>query len=103
MPKKQKLEKPKSVTIFGKKVKIVYKDTDSDSDLHGEFNLDKMEISIHSASCKRQEDLDNTLLHEYIHACLGITGLTEILSSEQEEALARCLENGLKDNYARIY
>ncbi len=36
--------------------------------------------------------LKKTLLHEAIHASLGLSGLAEVLTPQQEEAVCRCVE-----------
>jgi len=37
----------------------------------------------------------STLFHEQIHACLYEGGITHILSTDQEEGVVTCIENGL--------
>jgi hypothetical protein len=38
-----------------------------------------------------------TLIHEMMHTVLGITGLTELLKPEMEEAIIRAFEHSLMD------
>lgn len=64
-------------------------------DGHGECNVDERTIKISTAYplASRQ----STLRHEAIHAILGITGLTELLSDELEEAIVVAIENALTE------
>lgn len=39
------------------------------------------------------ESMHATLIHEMAHAALGISGLTEVLSEQQEEAVVTAFEN----------
>ena len=87
---------PDTISVMGQRVKIVVKDelTDSDgSELYGHIDKDKMVIELSKKQTSQQ--MVRTLLHEVIHCCLFIGGLSEILSKRQEEAVCRCLEHGL--------
>jgi Zn-dependent peptidase ImmA (M78 family) len=41
------------------------------------------------------EEQRSTLFHEILHACLYEGGVTNVLTTMQEEAVVCCLENGL--------
>lgn len=81
------MSKPETINIMGKEIKINYKNM---KDLHGEFNLDKNCIDV--SNKLKGKELTDTILHEAFHACLGYSGLNELLTSEIEEALARMVE-----------
>jgi hypothetical protein len=44
-----------------------------------------------------KNDLPSTAWHELVHAVFHITGLTEILGEQQEEAVAMALESAYSD------
>ena len=64
----------------------------------GTFNRDTETITI---SVMGNPDPERILFHECVHAAIGFSGLTEILSGEQEEAIVRALEFGLYPAYIR--
>jgi len=76
-----------SITIMGREVKIIKKKMD---DLHGEFNGDKNTIYI--SNKLKDKELEDTILHEAIHAVFFYSGLNELLAEDKEEAIVRCLE-----------
>jgi len=91
---------PKSIVLFGIKFKILLVDL-TEEDLHGDCNFNKKTIRIHSGDSA--EDQSFTLLHECMHMLFEISGMDEILGSKKEEAIIRCLENGLRDKVELIW
>lgn len=81
---------PQSITICGKTVTIKYIDTeDHEGDQWGDFNIDKDLIRIWTKNCP---DVEEILIHELIHAVIGYTGLTGVLTDDQEEAICRAMQ-----------
>ena len=84
-----------SVVVLGKKIKIRRPRKlvdESGNELFGLFDRDKLIIYI---SQSPHHDKESTLLHEILHASLFITGQTETLEHEQEEAIVRAIEHSL--------
>ena len=82
------LYKPKSISIAGITFKILYKPMAD----YGDFDIDKKLISIRD-NLTTQETLE-TILHESLHACLAVSGLSYLIDSvETEEALVRCIDH----------
>ena len=80
--------KPKQVTIAGITFKILYKSMND----YGDFDIDKKLISIRD-NLTNQETLE-TILHESLHACLAVSGLSYLIDSDEtEEALVRCIDH----------
>lgn len=79
---------PKEIELAaGVTLQVVLYDSE---DNHGEFNGDKKTIFLNKGSLKGWR---STLAHEMVHAVLWYGGLNEILSSEEEEGVTRCIEN----------
>lgn len=80
--------KPKSIAIAGVPFKIQYKPIND----FGACDVDKKVITIRE-SLSNQETLE-TILHESLHACLALSGLSYLLNNEDtEEALIRCIDS----------
>tara|TARA_R100000278_G_scaffold38503_1_gene34151 strand:+ start:55 stop:363 length:309 start_codon:yes stop_codon:yes gene_type:complete len=80
--------KPKTITIAGIPFKIQYKQMND----YGLCDIDKKVITIRE-SLSNQETLE-TILHESLHACLALSGLSYLLNNEDtEEALIRCIDS----------
>ena len=80
--------KPKSISIAGVPFKIQYRSIND----FGTCDVDKKLITIRE-SLSNQETLE-TLLHEALHACLGLSGLSYLINNEDtEEALIRCIDS----------
>lgn len=80
--------KPKSISIAGVPFKIHYKQMND----FGLCDIDKKLITIRE-SLSNQETLE-TILHESLHACLALSGLSYLLNNEDtEEALIRCIDS----------
>lgn len=86
------LQLPKTIMIFGKEFKVI---VTSLKGLHGDCNIGNLTIRIHQNLTK--EEALSTLFHEAIHASLGISGLNEMLTENQEEAIVRMLEHAFAD------
>ena len=80
--------KPKSISIAGVPFNIQYKLIED----FGACDIDKKLITIRE-SLSNQETLE-TILHESLHACLALSGLSYLLNNEDtEEALIRCIDS----------
>lgn len=78
-----------SLLIMGREVNIKYKKMED----HGLFEQD--EDTIYISNKLKGNDLTDTIIHEATHAILAYSGLNELLNSELEEALVRCIEYNL--------
>ena len=79
--------KPKSISIAGVPFKIQYKPIND----FGLCDIDKRIITIRQ-TLTNKETLE-TILHESLHACLALSGLSYLLNNEDtEEALIRCID-----------
>jgi len=76
---------PTNVQVGGVKVKVRWKPTLDDS--WGTYDHDLKTIFL-SKKLPEEERLP-TLLHEMVHASLAISGLNEMLTAKQEEAIVR--------------
>ena len=80
--------KPKTISIAGVSFKILYKPIED----FGLCDIDKKTITIRETLSKK-ETLE-TILHESLHACLAVSGLSYLLNNEDtEEALIRCIDS----------
>lgn len=80
--------KPKTITIAGVPFNIQYKQIND----FGLCDVDKKLITVRD-SLSNQETLE-TILHESLHACLALSGLSYLLNNEDtEEALIRCIDS----------
>ena len=81
-------DKPDSCIIMGQIISIKYVTLSND---HGSSDVALREIRLNK---KLADDvLERVLRHEKFHMKLGLSGLTEILSSELEEALCNLAES----------
>lgn len=91
MARKTKPNVPDHIVIGGHTIPVVFGDVDGDD--WGEFKSEPMRIDLNARRHTEHPDLlDSTLFHEAWHAAAEISGLTEILTGKQEEAIAKCLE-----------
>ena len=82
MTARESYYKPKSISIAGVTFKIHYKPIND----YGLCDIDKKLITIRD-SLSNQETLE-TILHESLHACLAVSGLSYLINNEDtEEAL----------------
>lgn len=78
------------VKVGGKIIRIEHDPKDSET--WGQYHHDSAKITL-SDAVKDVHDFRMTVKHELIHAALGISGLTHLLSDEVEEGIVRALEN----------
>lgn len=83
---KQKV--PEYLDILGKCIVIERKPL---KDEHGYYLHDSRKIVLDTGL--KGPLVWSVLLHEIIHAYLGVSGVSEILTLEQEEAICRAVEN----------
>ncbi len=89
-----KRTRPRSVKIFGQKFKIKYLAPDEiEENCEGVVFLSKREI--HLDSSLPLEQLRRVLIHEIMHAILGVSGISEKLSDAVEESIATAMESAL--------
>lgn len=96
-------KRPSSTEILGQQFKIEHLDhipaAADEGVVYGE--TDSLKRSIKMKKTDDDDSYESTLLHETIHGILGISGLTELLEGNMEEALVLALENGLHKLYKR--
>jgi len=85
---------PTEISVLGKKFTIEYTN-DMNKDEYGETDLELKKIKLNSNRPKHTWRA--TLLHEVIHAILGVTGQSNKMTDDEEEGLVVSLENGLED------
>lgn len=81
---------PASISILGKTFKVT---VTSLRGLHGDCDIDKKIIRVNQNSSI--EDARETLFHESLHAAFAVSGLKEIITDEQEEAIVRMIEHSI--------
>lgn len=99
MTKKKKVRIPKDllteIVLFGKVFKIEYI-TDIDKAVYGESNSVERIIKVNLN--RTESTWKATLIHEAMHAGLGITGRSETMTEDEEEGLAILVENLFEDH-----
>ena len=80
---------PKHLNILGYKIPVKLTSLDES---HGEYTTEPRMIKIND---EPTHDWGSTLFHEACHTSLEISGLREILGSDKEEAIVRCIENAI--------
>ena len=81
---------PSAILVFGQVVNIEF------SRIHGNYGLcDAEERMLTLDTTQTKEQAYDTLVHEIIHAVLGISGMAELFTDEQNEALTVALTTGL--------
>lgn len=94
------MARPTKIDILGIPVRIIQVKKIDKDDAYGESNFMDRTIKIRAGL---PEDLfESTLLHEIVHTILGMTGQSEHLKHEQEEAIVLALEHGLCQIYGRF-
>lgn len=83
-----KFKLPTKVELMGKTIPIVRKPL---KNAYGMFYRTQFRIEI-DTDCP-DELLEQTLLHELVHAALTISGVYQVLENDVEEAICLCLEN----------
>jgi len=56
-------------------------------------------IEISKKECSTEELMNSTLIHEFCHAILYVTGQSEHLEGDQEEAIVIAMEHGLSQHF----
>ena len=86
---------PKHIEILGHRFKVVVCELPSSDThyLHGDCDTSRRYIRINASDSPGVQI--RTLFHEKLHAILGISGVSNLLSEEVEEAIVVALENGL--------
>ncbi len=85
-----------SVVLFGNTYTIEYYDALEDAaNEYGETDIHEKIIKVSLLKNNSKKKLHSTLFHEVLHGLMGESGVSQMLSSEQEEAVVVCLENSL--------
>lgn len=87
----EKKDLPEKINILGMTFDIEL-DASLDPLSYGETESKSYIIKINPLHYKERK---LTLLHECIHAALGVSGLSEIIEEKVEEAIVVCIENAL--------
>lgn len=85
------------VKVGGQKWKLVW--SALDKDVFGECDSGDKVIRLNPS--QPDSEVESTIFHELVHAALAIGGVNQLFTSEQEEAIAHCLENLLFPIYKR--
>ena len=81
--------KPKVISILGQEVKVSYRKK-LPKGLKGYFDSDPLRIVVENGPNWR-----SILIHEICHAILFISGHSQTMTEDEEEALVMALESGL--------
>jgi hypothetical protein len=92
------MNKPTGITIGGVPFKVTYPAKMEENQV-GES--DAMERTIKIKANQKGDEFERTLLHEVVHAAMGISGISELFDEKIEEAIVICLENSLHSLYVR--
>ena len=96
MPRPKNKYAPTSIEVGGVTFKIVYKELDD----FGQMDIDKKTIFIRKGM-SNEENFD-TLMHESVHACLAVGGMSYAIDEDKiEEGVTRCLDNLLFPIYKK--
>ena len=81
---------PKKVTVAGVVLRVEWADMEGK---WGDYDNDKHLIRLSKSLKKEKPDMAvATLLHEMVHASLRLTGVSEVLGDDNEEAVAVNIE-----------
>lgn len=86
---------PKSITILGRKFKVISNIPSSKMKIYGECNFTDRIIRIRESSS--QEEAYITFLHECVHVVHFITGINQTLDSNQKEIICESTANMIID------
>lgn len=90
--------KPKSFNIFGQRIKIKYIIPPDGSDWMGLFVAAENLIIIDNRL--KGDDLKSTLLHEFVHAVINLSGVNQTsLSNDVEEILCEQMSKAIIKNF----
>ena len=98
--KTQLPELPTSTVILGVRFRIEYPVTISDKS-SGETTAGDRLIKIATSMNVTPDEYERSLLHETIHAILGLSGQDQGILGDKEEGLVIALGNGLNQLYRR--
>jgi hypothetical protein len=110
---RRKKSHPEVLEISGHPFTIEYYDEipgteaktkDEEETVYGDCDITRRRIRISLKHNETDEQLERTLLHEILHAILGLSGQAERLegeNNEQEEGIVVALENALDLLYVR--
>lgn len=110
---KRKKNYPDVVEISGVPFTVEYHDElpghetktkDEEEIVYGDCDVNRRRIRISLKYNETDDQFERTLLHEILHAVLGVSGQTERLegeNNEQEEGIVVALENALDQLYVR--
>lgn len=90
--------KQRRLIILGQTWTVIYVESlteGSEAPVYGSTDIDRRIIKIATAVNNTPALLQSTLLHEVIHAVLGIAGVSAMLTERTEEAIVLALESGL--------
>lgn len=98
---KTKNKLPASEVIYGHEFKLVFTDSDADGEpwptVYSErvfAETDGHDKIIRFNPAVPDDQLHATRIHEYVHATLHASGLSELLDEKLEEAIAVAIEHG---------
>jgi hypothetical protein len=86
-------KRPRSIDVLGTKYKIRYRNF-SKEDYEGHIVPEERTIYVHNGHGK--DATYEIIRHEVMHALLMLSGISEGLQPEQEEALCVLMETGYK-------
>ena len=93
-----KYKLPDSVPILGEDFTVKSEEMkDAAGDTMGGHRRIRIDFSDHDS----QDEVESTLLHETMHAILYVSGVSNLLEENVEEAIIVALEHGLHKLYAR--
>ena len=82
--------RPKYVNVLGSRIEVEYTDLTKD-ECYGDADPRGKKIRIHHTL--EGAELRRILRHEKMHIAIGLAGLSEWLTDEQEEAICTLVEN----------
>ena len=78
------------------KDKVIHSDGD---ECCGQTLGTERRIEVSREECKTEELMNSTLIHEYCHAILYVTGQHEMLEEKQEEAIVVAMEHAFSQHF----
>jgi len=100
-----KTKRPTSVMILGTKFRIEYPEIiqDESEQVCGSMTGDERLIKISLKENPTELQLHSSLVHEIVHACLYVSGLSQVLDDKLEEAVVVALEHGIGPIFRRNF
>lgn len=93
------MKKPTKVTVMGIPFEVKHPQNVDKEKSYGETVGTERVIKVKQSL--EGDIFEATLLHEIIHGIFYVSGQTELMSEEQEEALTVALEHGILSLYTR--